>query len=199
MFLIIDNYDSFTFNLSRYIEELDEEVEVYRCNHITVDEIRHINPLGIIISPGPKSPKEAKESLNIINEFKKDIPILGVCLGHQCIGEVFGGKIVKGTEPVHGKISKVTHKEKGIFKGIKNPINVTRYHSLIIDRETIPKELYVTAITEDGVIMGIEHRDYSIYGVQFHPEAELTECGHLLLNNFINICRERIRLNGGIN
>lgn len=199
MFFIIDNYDSFTFNLSRYMEELGEVVKVARCNEITIEDIRVTNPLGIIISPGPKSPKEAKESLRIINEFKGEIPILGVCLGHQCIGEVFGGNIVRGAEPVHGKVSKITHKDKGIFRGIKSPLNVTRYHSLIIDRETIPNVLEVTAITEDGVIMGIEHRAYPIYGVQFHPEAELTECGHLILANFIQVCRERIKFDGGIN
>lgn len=199
MFLIIDNFDSFTFNLSRYIEELGEVVEVHRSNEITIENIRKFSPFGIIISPGPKSPKEAKESLNIIEEFKGEIPILGVCLGHQCIGEFFKGKVIKGKEPVHGKISTITHTGEGVFKNIKNPLRVTRYHSLIIDRESLPKEIKITSVTDDGVIMGIEHNEYPIHGVQFHPEAELTECGHSILANFICICKESIKQNGDFN
>lgn len=199
MFLIIDNFDSFTFNLARYIEELNEEGKVVRCNEISTSEIREMKPQGIIISPGPKSPKEARESLNIIDEFKGEIPILGVCLGHQCIGEFFQGKIIKGKEPVHGKISEITHTGAGIFENIKNPLKVTRYHSLIIDEKNIPVELEVTARTLDGVIMGIEHKSLPIYGVQFHPEAELTEGGHELLKNFINICYGKAIDNGSIN
>ena len=144
---------------------------------------------GIVISPGPKNPKEAGLSLDIIDKFKGKIPILGVCLGHQCIGHYFGGEILKGKEPVHGKLSYITHNNEGIFEGIKNPLRVTRYHSLVISKDNLPCEIKVTAETEDGVIMGIEHKSYPIFGVQFHPEAELTEDGHKMLHNFIKECK----------
>lgn len=190
MFLIIDNYDSFVFNLVRYFKEIDEEVLVRRNDKISIEEIRNMNPEGIIISPGPKSPKDMKECLDIIHNFKGIIPILGVCLGHQCIGYYFESEVIKGEFPVHGKISSVKHDGEGVFSGIKNPLNVTRYHSLIVDRENLGKELQITALTEDGVIMGIRHKKYKIEGVQFHPEAVLTECGHEILKNFVNISRE---------
>ncbi|MBP1888936.1 anthranilate synthase/aminodeoxychorismate synthase-like glutamine amidotransferase [Clostridium moniliforme] len=193
MLVMIDNYDSFVYNLVRYFNELDEEVKVFRNDEVNSDIINNINPDGIVISPGPKSPKDAGEVLKIIEEFKEKIPILGICLGHQSIGEYFGGKIVKGTRPMHGKISKVLNNGKGIFKGIPKEIKVTRYHSLIIEKENLPSELEITAVTEDGVIMGIEHKSLPIYGVQYHPEAVLTEEGHTLLNNFINICKEKGR------
>ena len=193
MLVMIDNYDSFVYNLVRYFNELDEEVKVFRNDEVNSDIINNINPDGIVISPGPKSPKEAGEVLKIIGEFKEKTPILGICLGHQSIGEYFGGKIVKGTRPMHGKISKVLNNGKGIFKGIPKEIKVTRYHSLIIEKENLPSELEITAVTEDGVIMGIEHKSLPIYGVQYHPEAVLTEEGHTLLNNFINICKEKGR------
>ena len=189
MLLMIDNYDSFVFNLVRYIEELGEEVLIYRNDKITIEEIENLKIDGIIISPGPKSPKEAGLSLEIINRFKKKLPIIGICLGHQCIGHYFNGKIIKGKEPVHGKLSFVKHNNEGIFKNVKNPLRVTRYHSLIINNENTPKELEITCETEDGVIMGIKHKDYEIYGVQFHPEAEMTEEGHKILNNFIEITK----------
>ncbi len=189
MFLMIDNYDSFVYNLVRYLEELDEEVLVVRNDQLTLEDIRKLKPEGIIISPGPKSPKEAGLSLQIINEFKEHIPILGICLGHQAIGYAFGAGIVRGEEPVHGKIFKIKHDSSGIFSGIKNPLLVTRYHSLIIDRDTLPDCFNITSETEDGVIMGIRHKLYNIEGVQFHPEAELTECGHDMLRNFIKSCR----------
>lgn len=189
MLLMIDNYDSFVFNLVRYIEELGEEVLIYRNDKITIEEIEELKIDGIIISPGPKSPKEAGISLDIINRFKKEIPILGICLGHQCIGHYFNGEIIKGIEPVHGKISFVKHNNKGIFKNVKNPLRVTRYHSLIINNENISKELEITSETEDGVIMGIKHKVYPIFGVQFHPEAEMTEDGHKILKNFIEIAK----------
>lgn len=190
MFLMIDNYDSFVYNLVRYFKELGEEIIVKRNDDINNEYIRKINPRGIIISPGPKSPKEAGICTNIINDFKGKIPILGICLGHQCIGYCFGADIIKGEKPVHGKVSEVIHNNKGVFKNIKNPLNVTRYHSLIIDRETLPDDLEITCETKDKVIMGIKHKDFLIEGVQFHPEAVLTECGHEILKNFIVQCKE---------
>ncbi|MBB6713769.1 anthranilate synthase component II [Clostridium gasigenes] len=190
MLLMIDNYDSFVFNLVRYIEELGEEVLIYRNDKITIEEIEKLEIDGIIISPGPKSPKEAGLSLEIINRFKGKIPILGICLGHQCIAQYFKGEIVRGIEPIHGKISYVSHNNKGIFENVKNPLRVTRYHSLIVKNEDIPKEIEITCKTEDGVIMGIKHKEYEIYGVQFHPEAEMTEEGHKILNNFIQITKK---------
>ncbi|MGG7076835.1 anthranilate synthase component II [Clostridium sardiniense] len=190
MLIMIDNYDSFVYNLVRYFNELKEEVIVYRNDEITEDIINKINPDGIVISPGPKSPKEAGEVLNIIDKFKNRIPILGICLGHQSIGHYFGGEIVKGERPMHGKISPISNNGQGIFKGIPEKIKVTRYHSLIIKKEDLPCELEITAMTEDGVIMGIRHKEFPIYGVQYHPEAVLTEEGYSILRNFINICEE---------
>lgn len=192
MFLMIDNYDSFVYNLVRYFKELDEEVVVYRNDKITIDKIKELNPTGIILSPGPKSPRESNICLKIIEEFKGSIPILGICLGHQCIGYVFNSNIIKGEKPVHGKVSKIKHNNSGIFKGIKNPLNVTRYHSLKIDENSISDELNITALTEDNVIMAVEHKKYPIWGVQFHPEAVLTECGHEILSNFIEESRKWI-------
>ena len=190
MLIMIDNYDSFVYNLVTYFKELKEEIITYRNDEITEEIINEINPDGIVISPGPKSPKEAGEVLNIIDKFKEKIPILGICLGHQSIGYYFGGEIIKGDTPMHGKISLISNNGQGIFKGVKEKINVTRYHSLIIKRETLPNELEITATTEDGVIMGIKHKEFPIYGVQYHPEAVLTEEGHAVLKNFIDICKE---------
>lgn len=190
MLLMIDNYDSFVYNLVRYFEELGEEIVIYRNDKITLKEIENMNIDGIVISPGPKSPKEAGLSLDIIDKFKGKIPILGICLGHQCIGHYFNAVIKKGSEPVHGKIFNITHNKKDIFKGVKNPLKVTRYHSLIVDKENFPINLDIISETEDNIIMGIKHKKYPIYGVQFHPEAEMTEEGHKILNNFINITKE---------
>ncbi|MCI6693417.1 MAG: aminodeoxychorismate/anthranilate synthase component II [Clostridium sp.] len=190
MLLMIDNYDSFVFNLVRYIEELGEKVLVYRNDKITIDEIKDLEIDGIIISPGPKSPKEAGISLDIIHNFKGIKPILGICLGHQCIGHYFGSKIIKGKEPVHGKISYINHTNKDLFEGINNPLRVTRYHSLIIDKANINEDLEVTSYTKDDVIMGVRHKKYPIFGVQFHPEAEMTEDGYKLLKNFIDITKK---------
>lgn len=184
MFLIIDNYDSFVYNLVRYLEEINEETIIYRNDKITIQEIYKLNPEGIIISPGPKSPKESGIVLDVINEFKGKIPIFGVCLGHQAIGHAFGANIIKGKMPMHGKISAIKHDGEGVFLNIKSTINVTRYHSLIIERSSLPKELKITAETEDNVIMGVRHKNYPIEGVQFHPEAELTEFGHDIIKNF---------------
>lgn len=189
MLLMLDNYDSFVYNLVRYIEELGEEVLIYRNDKITIEEIEKLEIHGIIISPGPKSPKTAGISLEIINRFKGKIPILGICLGHQCIGEYFNRKIVKGERPMHGKLSYVSHNNSGIFENVKNPLRVTRYHSLIVENEESIDDIEVTCITEDNVIMGIKHKKYEIYGVQFHPEAEMTEDGHKILKNFIHITK----------
>jgi len=189
MLLMIDNYDSFVYNLVRYFEEIGERVEIVRNDKINMNTIDVNKYLGIIISPGPKNPKEAGLSLDIIDKFKKKIPILGICLGHQCIGHYFGGEIIKGEKPMHGKISEVTHNNDGLFYNVKSPVKVTRYHSLIVDKETLPKELEITAESSDNVIMGLKHEKLPIYGVQFHPEAELTEEGHKILENFIVECK----------
>lgn len=191
MLLMIDNYDSFVYNLMRYFAELDQEVMIVRNDKITLEEIEKIKPAGIIISPGPKSPKDAGISLEILEKFKGEIPILGICLGHQCIGHYFGSQVVKGEKPVHGKISYIKHNDSGVFKGIKNPLRVTRYHSLVVDSKMLGEDLEITAETEDGVIMGLRHKQYEIHGVQFHPEAEMTEEGHALLNNFIKITKDK--------
>ena len=190
MLLMIDNYDSFVYNLVRYFEELGEDVIIYRNDKITIKDIESMNIDGIIISPGPKSPKEAGLSLDIIDKFKGKLPILGICLGHQCIGHYFNAVVKKGSEPVHGKIFNITHNNKGIFKEVKNPLRVTRYHSLIVDKGNFPENLEIISETEDNIIMGIKHEEYPIYGVQFHPEAEMTEEGHKILNNFIKITKE---------
>ncbi|MCY6356497.1 anthranilate synthase component II [Clostridium sp. ZS2-4] len=189
MFLMIDNYDSFVYNLVRYFGELKEDIIVYRNDEITIEDIEKMNLQGIIISPGPKNPRDAGISIDIIKNFKGKIPILGICLGHQTIGYAFGGKIVKGKRPMHGKISQVYHRGEGVFENIKNPLKVTRYHSLIVERESLPSCLSVTCETKGGVIMGLRHKEYDIEGVQFHPEAELTECGHEILRNFIERCK----------
>ncbi|OOM06727.1 anthranilate synthase component II [Clostridium saccharobutylicum] len=189
MLLMIDNYDSFVYNLVRYFEEIEEEIEVVRNDKINIKSIDKDKYIGIIISPGPKTPKDAGRCLEIIDKFKGKIPILGICLGHQCIGHYFGGEVIKGEKPMHGKISEITHNNKQIFSGVKNPLKVTRYHSLIIDKKEFPEQLQITAETLDGVIMGISHNEFPIYGVQFHPEAELTEEGHKILQNFIIECR----------
>ena len=187
MLLMIDNYDSFVYNLVRYFEELGEEIKVVRNDKITIKEIKEMNIDGIVISPGPKSPKEAGISMEIIDNFKGELPILGICLGHQCIGQYFNANVRKGKEPVHGKMFYINHNEEGLFENVKNPIRVTRYHSLIVDKDNLPSCLEITSETQDEVIMGIKHKEYEIHGVQFHPEAEMTEAGHSILKNFINI------------
>ncbi|OCL25370.1 aminodeoxychorismate/anthranilate synthase component II [Orenia metallireducens] len=185
MILMIDNYDSFTYNLVQFLGQLEEEVLVKRNDEISIAEIEELQLGLIIISPGPCTPKEAGISLEVIDRFKGKVPILGICLGHQSIGHAFGAEIIEAREPVHGKVHHIKHNNKGVFKDLNNPLRVTRYHSLIIDRDTLPEELEITAESEGGEIMGIKHKDYLIEGVQFHPEAILTEQGHELLNNFI--------------
>jgi anthranilate synthase component 2 len=185
MLLMLDNYDSFTYNLVQYFGELGEDVRVYRNDEITLDEIAKLNPARIVVSPGPCSPAEAGISVPLIKEFAGKVPLLGVCLGHQSIGAAFGGDIVHAKQLMHGKTSQVHHKDTGVFKGLPNPLTVTRYHSLAIKRETLPNCLEVTAWTDDGEIMGVRHKTLDIEGVQFHPESILTESGHDLLKNFL--------------
>ncbi|MGB4468528.1 MAG: aminodeoxychorismate/anthranilate synthase component II [Azovibrio sp.] len=185
MLLMIDNYDSFTYNLVQYFGELGQEVRVYRNDAITLDGIAALDPRYLVISPGPATPAQAGISLAAIRAFAGRIPILGVCLGHQAIGEAFGGRIVHARQLMHGKVSPVHHKDRGVFKGLPNPLTCTRYHSLAIERESCPDCLEITAWTEDGEIMGVRHKTLAVEGVQFHPESILTERGHALLANFL--------------
>jgi len=185
MILIIDNYDSFTYNLYQYIGEINPDITVYRNDKITIEEIRKLKPSHIVISPGPGQPKDAGITEVLIKELYKEVPILGVCLGHQAIGEVFRGKIVHADELVHGKASKIKLEECELFKGLPKTIKAGRYHSLVVDSKTIPKDFIITAQTEDGCIMGIKHREYPVFGIQFHPESILTENGMEILRNFL--------------
>ncbi|MDH7482795.1 MAG: aminodeoxychorismate/anthranilate synthase component II [Armatimonadota bacterium] len=185
MILMIDNYDSFTYNLVQYLGEMGEELKVFRNDKITIEEIEHLKPDKIVISPGPCSPKEAGISVETIKHFAGKVPILGVCLGHQSIGYAFGGDIVRAERLMHGKTSMIYHDGKGIFKDVPSPFRATRYHSLIIKRETLPSCLEISAETDIGEIMGVRHREFIIEGVQFHPESILTEHGKELLRNFI--------------
>lgn len=192
MIIVIDNYDSFTYNLVQYLGELAAEfpvasdIQVFRNDKITVEEIRALNPHLIVISPGPGRPENAGISQDVIKQLGHNLPILGVCLGHQSIGQVFGGKIVSAKDLMHGKTSQVSHTGVGVFQGLENPMVATRYHSLVIDRETCPEVLEITAWVEDGTIMGVRHRNYPhIQGVQFHPESVLTSSGKQLLRNFL--------------
>lgn len=182
---MIDNYDSFTYNLVQYLKYLKEDVLVYRNDAISLEEIERLKPAMIVLSPGPCTPKEAGICKAVVDTFKGRFPILGVCLGHQTIGYAFGGNIIKAKEPVHGKVHPINHINKGVFKGLPNPLKVTRYHSLIIEKESLPDCFEITAETIDGEIMGIKHKHYSIEGIQFHPEAILTECGLDILGNFL--------------
>ncbi len=194
MLLMIDNYDSFTYNLVQYFGELGQEVVVHRNDQITLDEIAALKPDYLVISPGPCTPNEAGISVEAIRRFAGEIPILGVCLGHQSIGQAFGAKIVRAKEVMHGKTSPVYHKNVGVFRDVANPVTVTRYHSLVIDRESLPDELEITAWTQtaDGQfdeIMGVRHKTLPVEGVQFHPESILTEAGHKMLSNFLEQAR----------
>ena len=192
MLLMIDNYDSFTYNLVHYLEELGEKVCVYRNDKLSLQEIEDLEPARIVISPGPCTPNEAGISLDVVSHFKASLPILGVCLGHQSIGQAFGGKVVKAGEVMHGKTSEIIHSNSDIFEGIDIPFTATRYHSLVLEKDSLPDCFEVTAWTENtdgGVdeIMGLRHRDYRLYGVQFHPESILTSTGHQLLQNFLQL------------
>lgn len=188
MYLIIDNYDSFVYNIVAYVRQLGQETILFKNDEIKIDELKRLELQGIIISPGPKSPTDAGLSEEIVKEFRGKIPILGVCLGHQIIGHVFGADIVKGERPMHGKVTPITHNGEGLFHGIPSPYQVTRYHSLEIDSKTLPKELQIDAVAENGSIMGISNVHLGIYGVQFHPEAVLSQYGHDIFDNFIKIC-----------
>ncbi len=190
MLLMIDNYDSFTYNLVQYLGELGQDVQVYRNDEIDLATVKNLNPRHIVISPGPCTPNEAGISVPLIHEFAGKIPLLGVCLGHQSIGQAFGGNIIKAKTLMHGKTSLIHHTNTGVFKNLPNPYTATRYHSLVIERASIPDCLEITAWTEDangefGEIMGVKHKTLAVEGVQFHPESVLTEHGHALLNNFL--------------
>ena len=194
MLLMIDNYDSFTYNLVQYFGELKVDVQVHRNDEITVAEIEELNPEYLVISPGPCTPNEAGISIEAIKYFAGKLPILGVCLGHQSIGQAFGGNIIHAKEIMHGKVSNMFHKDEGVFKNLKNPLEATRYHSLVIDAETLPDCFEITAWTENesgemDEIMGIRHKDYAIEGIQFHPESILTQHGHAMLQNFLDLVK----------
>jgi len=183
--LVIDNYDSFVYNLVQYLGELGADPLVHRCDALTLDEIVALDPDGVLISPGPGRPEDAGLSNEVIRHFAGRRPVLGVCLGHQCIGQVFGGDIVRAPEVMHGKTSLIRHRDGGLFAGLPNPLEATRYHSLVVDRESIPEVLEITAETDDGIVMGLRHRQFDIEGVQFHPESILTTGGHDLIANFL--------------
>ena len=190
MLLLIDNYDSFTYNLFHYLGELGADVRVVRNDEISADEALALKPQGIVLSPGPCTPNEAGICLEVIEKAAGNMPILGVCLGHQAIGQVYGGSIVRAPEPMHGKLSRVHHSGKSVFRGLNNDFLATRYHSLTIDPPSMPASLEVTATSEDGVIQGVMHKSHPVHGVQFHPESIASENGHALLNNFLTIARD---------
>jgi anthranilate synthase component 2 len=187
MLLMIDNYDSFTYNLVQYFGELKEDVVVFRNDQISLDEVEALAPARIVISPGPCTPNEAGISVPLIERFAGKLPILGVCLGHQSIGQAFGGRIVHAKQVMHGKVSNIHHNDHGVFHGLKEPFEATRYHSLVIERESLPPTLEITAWTDDGEIMGVRHKTLAVEAVQFHPESILTQYGHELLRNFLQL------------
>jgi anthranilate synthase/aminodeoxychorismate synthase-like glutamine amidotransferase len=190
MLVLIDNYDSFTYNLVHYFEEIGQKVKVFRNDEVQTKEVLEINPDYLVISPGPSTPKNSGICIDLIKENSKNKnpkPLLGVCLGHQAIAEAFGANVVQSGKPIHGKVSKISHYKSKLFKNIKNPFNATRYHSLIVENKTLPKILEITAITDDKVIMAIQHKKLPIFGVQFHPESIATDFGHQLLKNFLSL------------
>ncbi|MDP2480443.1 MAG: aminodeoxychorismate/anthranilate synthase component II [Candidatus Palauibacterales bacterium] len=191
MILLVDNYDSFVHNLARYLRELGEEVVVRRNDAVDVAEARSLAPSHLVVSPGPCTPAEAGASCELVEALAPEVAVLGVCLGHQCIGAAFGGRVVRARRPMHGKLSPVHHGGRGLFTGLSDPFSATRYHSLVVERATLPPELEVTAWTEDGEIMALRHRDLPVWGVQFHPEAVLTDSGHRILANFLALGRGR--------
>lgn len=191
MIVLVDNYDSFTFNLVHYLGELGQTVEVFRNDQIAVDQVQALQPHAIVLSPGPCDPDKAGICLSLIAALGGKIPILGVCLGHQAIGQSFGGHIVRAPSPMHGKVSPILHEGKGVFTSLPSPFQATRYHSLTIAPESLPDCLEVTARTADGVIMGVQHRSFAVHGVQFHPESIATQHGHALLRNFLNLAHIR--------
>lgn len=187
MLLIIDNYDSFTYNLVQYLGELGAELSVHRNDQISIADIRKLKPEKIVLSPGPCTPKEAGICRDVIRDLGAEIPILGVCLGHQCMGDVYGGHVIRAAKVMHGKTSQIHHDGTGVFAGLPSPFDATRYHSLIVDRATLPDSLQITAWTDDGTIMGLRHKEQPVHGVQFHPESILTNEGKKLLKNFLNL------------
>ena len=190
MLVLIDNYDSFTYNLVHYFEEIGQKVKVFRNDEVQTKEVLDINPDYLVISPGPSTPKNSGICIDLIKENSKNRnpkPLLGVCLGHQAIAEAFGANVIQSGKPIHGKVSKISHYKSKLFKNIKNPFNATRYHSLIVENKTLPKILEITAITNDKVIMAIQHKKLPIFGVQFHPESIATDFGHQLLKNFLSL------------
>ena len=192
MLLVIDNYDSFTYNLVQYFGELKASPQVWRNDKITLAQIRRMKPDQIVISPGPCTPLEAGISNEVIREFSGKVPLLGVCLGHQCIGHVFGGKVVRAKQIMHGKISKIHHRRQGIFKGIPDNFPATRYHSLLVEKKSFPRALEITAWTDQGEVMGLQHKSHPTWGVQFHPESILTTSGKDILRNFLKLSRARV-------
>jgi anthranilate synthase/aminodeoxychorismate synthase-like glutamine amidotransferase len=184
--LVIDNYDSFTYNLVQYLGELGVEPLVHRHDELTLDQIDALEPAAVVISPGPGTPDDAGLSMEVITTFAGRCPVLGVCLGHQCIGQVFGGRIVRAAQVMHGKTSLIRHDGRGVFTNLPDPLEATRYHSLVVDRGSVPPQLEITAETDDGAVMGLRHREFPIEGVQFHPESILTSSGHALLQNFLD-------------
>lgn len=188
--LVIDNYDSFTYNLVHFLGELGAEPIVFRNDKITLEQIAALAPDAIVLSPGPCTPNEAGICLSLIERFRAKTPILGVCLGHQAIGQAMGGEVIRAPQLMHGKTSRINHTGKGLFRGLNSGFEATRYHSLIVKRETLPSTLEVTATTDDGLIMGLQHRSLPLHGVQFHPESIASENGHALLQNFLNIARD---------
>ncbi len=187
MIVMIDNYDSFTYNIVQYLQELGAQVDVYRNDKIDIEQIRRLDPQKLVISPGPCTPKEAGISKSVIEAFSGHLPILGVCLGHQCIGEVFGGEIIHAKKLMHGKVSKIFHNSSLLFQNIPSSFDAVRYHSLAINRDKFPSSLNIDAETEDKEIMAVSHKEFPVYGIQFHPESVLTEHGKILLKNFLNV------------
>lgn len=198
MILVIDNYDSFTYNLVQYLGELESDIEVFRNDAISLAQIEERGPDHLVISPGPCTPNEAGISMELISHFAGKIPILGVCLGHQSIGQVFGGKVIRGPFPVHGKVAEIFHDCKTIYRGVENPFEATRYHSLVVEKESLPGCLEISAYTKDGIIMGLRHKEFLVEGVQFHPESILTVEGKKILKNFLGLRIERSRLRNPI-
>ena len=189
--LVIDNYDSFVYNLVQYLGELGAEPVVHRHDALTLDQIDEIDPDAVLISPGPGRPEDAGLSNDVITHFAGRVPILGVCLGNQCIGQIYGGSVVRAPQVMHGKTSLIRHTGTGVFAGLPQPLEATRYHSLIVERESVPEVLEITAETDDGIVMGLRHRDLDVEGVQFHPESILTTAGHDLMQNFLDRARVR--------
>ncbi len=186
--LVLDNYDSFVFNLVQYLGELGAEPVVHRSDALTIEQIEELSPDGVLISPGPGRPEDAGLSNAVITTFAGRVPVFGVCLGHQCIGQVYGGDVVRAPELMHGKTSLISHEGRGVFAGLPDPFEATRYHSLVVERDSVPDVLEITAQTQDGLVMGLRHREFDVEGVQFHPESILTAGGHRLVGNFLERC-----------